>query len=264
MKSLFRICHIMLIWAVISCSFHILSPRAAEVQALDTESAIALPLIVDGGKFLSHSETSALLNRLNEIKKNENIEIIIVTRSSIGQKTASEYASDFFKYNGYGPDSVMLLISGDERVWAVSTHGTATKIFTSALIDEMMDIVFTHLSTDDFYEAFESFTDICEDIIYADKNNLPINISEEVYRVSLVDLLPINLLIAIILALIIIKGYHHAYQDSSLPPDEENLLVCRLSLEHKYDKLISSNISDSKLDSYINGYYNHEDSRKKM
>lgn len=214
-----------------------------------------LPLIVDGANLLSEIEKDRLLKKLIRIKEIDRVEIIIVTRTSLGKKSASEYANDFFEYNGYGPDSLVFLISIQERVWAVSTHGNAAEIFDNDTISSMMDIVFLHLSGDHFYKAFELFIDTCSRILYGHKYDIPIDLRTAEYKMNLLDFIPVNILIAFVLSLILLKKLRYPIKkDSTLSPDaypqgtniESSVMF--LTLSSKSDIFMSSNTAKTKID----------------
>ena len=85
------------------------------------------PLLVDDAGLLTEEESSALLNKLEDISQKYENEVGIVTVNSLGGKTAEAYADDYYDYNGYGygenDDGLLLLISMGEREWAISTYG---------------------------------------------------------------------------------------------------------------------------------------------
>ena len=84
------------------------------------------PLLVDDAGLLTEEESSALLNKLEDISQKYENEVGIVTVNSLEGKTAEAYADDYYDYNGYGygenDDGLLLLISMGEREWAISTY----------------------------------------------------------------------------------------------------------------------------------------------
>ena len=59
----------------------------------------------------------------------QSCDVIVVTVASLDGKTAESYADDYFDFNGYGlgqdRDGILLLLSMEDRDWAISTHGFA-------------------------------------------------------------------------------------------------------------------------------------------
>jgi len=150
--------------------------------------------LVDSAALLDALEENELLSTLNEISARQKCDVVIVTVDPLDGKTATEYADDFFDYNGYGygktRDGILLLISMAERDWALSTHGWGIEVFTDAGQAYIMDdFVLPCLLDDDFYGAFTEFAAQCdafltqaaEDEPY-DSHNLPGYDEEEYYE----------------------------------------------------------------------------------
>lgn len=128
-----------------------------------------LLLIVDNADLLSDYEEELLDMQLESISEKHRCEIIIVTVNSLDGKTATEYADDFFDYNGYGygenDDGILLLISMEYRDWAISTHGFAITAFPDAVIDYMADEIVSSLSEGNFKRAFSRFSILCDEFL---------------------------------------------------------------------------------------------------
>jgi len=134
--------------------------------------------LVDSAALLDALEEKELLFTLNEISARQECDIVIVTVDALDGKTATEYADDFFDYNGYGygktRDGILLLISMEARDWALSTHGYGIEAFTDAGQAYMMDdFVLPCLSDDDFYGAFTEFAAQCDAFLTQAANDEP-------------------------------------------------------------------------------------------
>ena len=88
---------------------------AFTVYAQKIPDSRLLPRLVDEADLLSDSEESRLLTTLDEISERQNCDVVVVTVDTIGDSTATEFADDFYDYNGYGAgenrDGILLLIS---------------------------------------------------------------------------------------------------------------------------------------------------------
>ena len=95
-----------------------------------------LPLLVDEASLLSASEEKVLLEKLEDISQKRKCDVAVVTVESLGNKSATAYADDFYDYNGYGygvnDDGILLLISMEKRDWAITTYGFAKTAFTKS------------------------------------------------------------------------------------------------------------------------------------
>ena len=125
--------------------------------------------LVDDGDLLTDEEERRLIEKLDDISGRQQCDVIIVTAGSLNGKTATKYADDYFDYNGYGlgneKDGILLLISMEERNWAISTHGAAIDAFTDAGQEAMTDQFVPKLSEGDYLDAFDQFAELCDDFL---------------------------------------------------------------------------------------------------
>lgn len=149
---------------------------AAAVSSELPESRL-LPRLVDEGDLLFSSEESEILAKLDEISERQKCDVVIVTAETLGYKTATEYADDFYDYNGYGAgankDGILLLVCLEERDWAISTCGYGITAFTDAGQEYMVDKFKPYLSDGDYYEAFDKFATLCDDFLTQAKTGKP-------------------------------------------------------------------------------------------
>lgn len=132
-----------------------------------------LPRVTDDARLLTDSEYSGLLQKLNEISERQQIDVVVVTKSTIGGEAVDEYAKDFYDYNGFGSgfgtgddrDGIMLLLVMDTREWAIDTHGKAISIFTDSGQEYMTDDFVSYFSDGDYYEGFVRYAELCDDYI---------------------------------------------------------------------------------------------------
>ena len=94
------------------------------------------PLLVDDAGLLTEEEADALLDKLEEISERQECEVAVVTVDSLEGKTSQDYADDFYDYNGYGYGiddvGILLLISMEDRDYAITTYGFGITAFTDA------------------------------------------------------------------------------------------------------------------------------------
>lgn len=136
-------------------------PAAAQEQPL--------PRLVDDADLLTEEEENGLLGRLDEISERQQCDVVIVTVDALGGASAQAYADDFYDYNGYGfgaqADGILLLVSMENRDWAISTCGYGISVFTDAGQEYMVGQFKPYLSNGDYYEAFMQFAGMCDDFI---------------------------------------------------------------------------------------------------
>lgn len=136
-----------------------------------------MPRMVDDAGLLTAAERSELLARLDEISERHACDVAIVTVNSLGNKTAEAYADDYFDYNGYGIgngyDGILLLISMEDRDWAITTHGFAIPAFTDAGQAYMVSQFKPDLSDGSYASAFNIFAELCDDFLSQAKSGEP-------------------------------------------------------------------------------------------
>ncbi len=123
------------------------------------------PRVVDDADLLTYEEEQDLLKKLDEISERQNMDVVVVTTNSLYGQDVTAYADDFYDYNGYWEDGILLLISMEDRDWALSTKGFGITAFTDKGMEEMMKKVTPALSTGSYYNAFETYADLCDQYI---------------------------------------------------------------------------------------------------
>jgi uncharacterized protein len=120
------------------------------------------PLVVDLADVLSEPQESALASAASELGSLYQQDIVIVTASDTGGKSARDYADDFFDDNGYGVgaerNGILLLIDLDNRDIYISTSGSGIQYLTDQRIESVLEAVFAQdLGGGDFYGAAQAF-----------------------------------------------------------------------------------------------------------
>lgn len=125
------------------------------------------PYVIDDAGLIENDKE--LSERLEDIGSEYNLDIVIVTVDSLGGKTATEFADDFYDYNDYADDGILFLIGMEYRDWAISTKGKCISAFNDNIQQEMISEMRYSLSNNDFEAAFDIFADSCEDTLHSVK-----------------------------------------------------------------------------------------------
>lgn len=133
--------------------------------------------LVDEAKLLSDSEKTDLLYKLDEISERQQMDIVVVTIPSLEGVSPMEYADDFYDNNGYGfgenNDGILFLISMEERDWYISTTGYGIIAITDECREYMSEWFLNDLSEGEYFKAFTTFAELCDDFITQAKMNKP-------------------------------------------------------------------------------------------
>lgn len=145
------------------------------------------PAFVDAAQLLTASEAEALSEKLVEIGNRYQCDVAVVTVPDLGDKTAEEYADDFFDYNGYGygavpdangttinGDGILLLLAMADRDFAISTSGYGITAFTDFGIQTYLEDRFLpYLRQNDYDGGFHAFADACEALLRMAREDIP-------------------------------------------------------------------------------------------
>ncbi len=144
----------------------LLLPALAFADIGDLPTERQQPLLVDEGDILTDSEEASLLAMLERISAEQKCDIVIVVPRSLGYKSATEYADDWYDLNGFGygstKDGILLMVCMEERDWATSTAGAAQDWFDDYTLERIESRVVSNLSNGSYYDAFTAFAEGCE------------------------------------------------------------------------------------------------------
>lgn len=140
---------------------------AGGIAALPSERI--RPLLVDEGDLLTDAEEAELLSLLERVSTEQKCDVAVVIPRSLGSKSATDYADDYYDFGGYGQsdtkDGILFLVCLEERDWATSTAGAAQDWFDDSELYRIEDEVIPYLSSGDYFDAFRLFAERCEQVL---------------------------------------------------------------------------------------------------
>lgn len=126
--------------------------------ALSMQVAAAKSTVVDEAGLLDADETERLEEALTEISRKHDIDIVVLTVLSVGERTIEDYAVAYCDEN-IGENGVLLLVSMSDRQWHFQTAGKCkSRIPDNALEGDFENL----LRQGEYYEAFSKFATICD------------------------------------------------------------------------------------------------------
>lgn len=150
------------------------APLLATPVLAEESSKVSKDYVVDNADLLIQTEENELSEKLQDISDELQFDVVVVTTNSTGSKTATEYADDYFDYNGYGRgsnnDGALFLVDMGDRKWAISTSGYGIEAIVDSALDDMEEEIVPYLKSGDYDGAFNEFADLTYDIVNDAKN----------------------------------------------------------------------------------------------
>lgn len=147
--------------------------------AIPAFAANDAPKIVDQANLLTDTQRSTLETMAQNLVERYDIDVVILTVDSLSGKDITNYADDYFDYNGYGIGSnhsgVLFMLSMEDRDWAISTCGDAIAALTDYGQGLLMEQVLPELKDNNYYEAFRTYLTELDDYFMAYENGEPVD-----------------------------------------------------------------------------------------
>lgn len=121
--------------------------------------------IVDDASLLSGSERGKLEEKLSHLSEKYGLDFVVHTTNSTGGISQEAYADDFYDYNGYRNDGVLLLVDMGDRYIYLSTKGEAIDLLTDYGLNLILDDIEDDMADGNYYRAFSTFADSTEQLI---------------------------------------------------------------------------------------------------
>lgn len=128
-------------------------------------ATVITPYVIDDADLLTPSEEAVLEEKLHRISDTYGMDVVVLTLSSLDGQDETAFADDYYDYNGYRADGILLLVSMEERRWAISTVGYGITAFTDAGLAYLEECFIDDLSSGNYSQAFNTFADVSEDMI---------------------------------------------------------------------------------------------------
>jgi len=129
------------------------------------EGATEYRYIVDDAYLLSGDERGRLEEKLSALSAKYGIDFVVHTTDSTGGVSQEAYADDYYDYNGYRDDGVLLLVDMGDRYIYISTKGEGIDLLTDYGLNLILDEVEEGMIDGDYYQAFSDFADKTEELI---------------------------------------------------------------------------------------------------
>lgn len=149
---------------------------ALTVYGAAADQALGNRRVYDQAGLFSESQSQELESRIQVLKQDMNMDVVVVTAADAGGKSAVAYADDFYDYGGFGNhddfSGVLFLIDMDNREITVSTTGAMRRFLTDDRIEAMLDHGYGYVQDGDYAGAAGKFL---EDMSYYYQKGIPGN-----------------------------------------------------------------------------------------
>ena len=146
------------------CAFLVMGSMA--VWADQTGAVSGQPRVFDQAGLFSETEIIQLEEKIAQCRKSTKMDVVVVSAYADGERSAEEYADDYYDYGGFGvgkkASGVLLLyyMDGPGQPGGecyISTAGTMINMLTDERIESILDDVYGNLGNRDFAGATECF-----------------------------------------------------------------------------------------------------------
>ena len=125
----------------------------------------ATVFLIDEAGLLDDAAEEALRAKIEKLRAAYGQDVVILTVNGTESKSAMAYADDYYDYNGYAADGLLLLVDMGGRNWWISTAGDAIHAFTDADIQRIGKVVAAGLKSQKYAAAFDNFlTEVDEEL----------------------------------------------------------------------------------------------------
>ena len=168
---------------------------------------------------------------LSQISDRLELTVAITTVETIDYDDIDDYTRRYYKNTDYAyANGVLLLVAMEEREWYIYTTGDAYDYLTDAALDEIEDAIVPHLSAGDYFDAFRTYAELCDEYLTMGREG-------NIYRGSfpIGENLLIGLVVGLVVAFIVVTTMKS--QLKSVRPRRE---------AHEYTRKDSMNVTQSR------------------
>lgn len=212
-------------------------------------------LISDKANLLTNEEYSDISLKLKELGKKYNMDFVIVTVETLGGKSESAYADDYYDYNGYADDGTLLLISRLDRKGYISTKGYGITAFTDYGIKNISTEIKKDIKNSRYYSAFDKYIKLCDEFVNEAKTKKPYDTNHK--RRGLIDNLiavGISLVVGLLIGIFAVLVVKKKYKPVQLKAEANDYLVKdSLVVRNAYDNFLYTHVSRTRRSDDDNG-----------
>ena len=121
--------------------------------------------IIDMANLLTDGQEKSLTENINKINDKYGLDVALLTTYSLDNKDIVAFADDYYDYNSYGNDGMILVLyinktGSGSNGWYISTAGEAINAFSDWGINYLGEAMLPSLKDANYYEGFNQFVDL--------------------------------------------------------------------------------------------------------
>lgn len=213
------------------------------------------PLLVDEAGLLTESEFNSLNEKLENLQRELDFDIVIITVNDYDGKSDMDFADDYYDYNGYNYDGCILVYNpneGSEGLY-VSTKGFGITAVTDYCLKYLSKYVKPVVLDKEYYKGFNMFADCIEEFVIEAKKGEAYDVENtfgdfDPYARTTgekIKTVLIAVIVSFVIALVIASMIKHSYTKAvHFNRDARNYLVPgSLQMTGSYDNFLYSTVT---------------------
>ena len=229
---------------------------------LTTPSIDAKEKIYDFAEILTDSEEKKLYNQVMQFIKGTNIDFIIVTSKEYSKTSMKDYAHDFYTYNDFGKNGVLLFIDMKVRGVYMVVEGSAYSIFTDSRMNPLLEASYNNMVNGSYYKACSNFikssgqfvdigiADGDESIKINDDGSIKVSKDLKIFEVAMFALVGTIVVIGV---MILSNKMAHRATSSKVFLNNDTIRIINISEMYLGSKTMKKSLSDSSKSDKYNG-----------
>ena len=131
---------------------------------MSTPAVDAEEKVYDFADLFTDSEEEKLYDEIIKYINNYSMDMAVVTIDENNKYSAMEYADDFYDYNLFDYNGLLLLIDMDNREIYITTTGSAISMYSDYRIDLILDGIYEKVSDELYYEGSSVFVSVASQL----------------------------------------------------------------------------------------------------
>lgn len=139
---------------------------------INTPAVSSEEKLYDFASLITDSEKNKIVNKIEQFKKTTGMESIVVITDNLNGFSLSNYAYNFYDYNDFANDGVILVVYIDQvepRIF-MGNLGNAVTTYTDQRIKQILSYIYNDIKVGNYYSAISDYEKIINGFYVHDNN----------------------------------------------------------------------------------------------